>query len=424
MAAGDRAVAAPAALFIGINYAPEPTGIAPYTAGMARGLAARGWAVRALTTHPHYPAWRILEGYGGWVRRERLDEVDVVRLRHYVPGRHGALTRALSEVTFGLRALCARWGDPDVVVLVSPAMISSRIVAVRARLRRVPVVVWVQDIYTLGVRETSGSGASRADRVVAALERGLANGADRVVVIHDRFGRVLERELGVTAPIDVVRNWSHVSTDDVGRDLELRREFGWADDDIVVLHAGNMGAKQGLHNVVHAAREAERRGSRVRFVLLGDGNQRAALEAMDGGSRLQFIDPLPDGRFERALASADALLVNELPGLAEMAVPSKLTTYFATGLPVIAAVDAAGITHEEMTAAGAGPCVPADDPVALVDAAEALAADPAAAHAHGRAGRHYRDEILGADAAITAFERVLLKAAPAAVPAERVPTHA
>ncbi|MDQ7876675.1 glycosyltransferase [Microbacterium sp. QXD-8] len=396
---------APRVLFVGINYAPEPTGIAPYTGGMAGALAARGWRVQVVTTHPHYPWWKVQDGYGGWTRTETRDLVDVTRLRHYVPRRHTMVDRALSELTFGLRATLARWHRPDTVVLVSPAMISSRLAAVRAALTGVPTIVWVQDIYTLGARETGA--VSHGAQGIAALERGLMNSADRVVAIHDRFRRVLQEDLSVATPVDVVRNWSHVKTDGAGRDSALRRELGWGDEDVVVLHAGNIGAKQGLENVVDASIEAARRGSHVKFVLLGDGNQRPALEAMGACSRLQFLDPLPDGAFERALASADILLVNERPGLTEMAVPSKLTTYFATGLPVIAAVDPSSITHDEVCAAGAGPCVAAGDPSALVDAAERLAADPAGAQAFGQAARSYRDAHLGIDAAVASFEATL-----------------
>ncbi|MBD0321819.1 MAG: glycosyltransferase WbuB, partial [Aldersonia sp.] len=43
---------------VGINYAPETTGIAPYTSGLADGLAARGHRVEVLTGQPHYPQWR------------------------------------------------------------------------------------------------------------------------------------------------------------------------------------------------------------------------------------------------------------------------------------------------------------------------------------------------------------------------------
>src|SRR4051812_28645577 len=52
-------------LVVGLNYRPEPTGIAPYTAAFCEGLVERGHQVRVLTTMPHYPEWRVGEGYGG-----------------------------------------------------------------------------------------------------------------------------------------------------------------------------------------------------------------------------------------------------------------------------------------------------------------------------------------------------------------------
>src|SRR5699024_8670264 len=154
-----------------------------------------------------------------------------------------------------------------------------------------------------------------------------------------------------------------------------------------VLHAGNMGAKQGLENVVAAARLATDRDLPVRFVLLGDGHRRQDLQrAATGEPRVQFLDPVPDAEFAVTLAAADVLLVNELPGLTEMSVPSKLTSYFATGLPVLGAVDPGSTTAEELVAAGAAPTVPAGDPAALVTAVERLRDDPELCRRLGAAG--------------------------------------
>jgi len=84
------------------------------------------------------------------------------------------------------------------------------------------------------------------------------------------------------------------------------------------LHAGNMGAKQGLENVVEAARLADQRGSPITFVLMGAGNQRSRLTALARGIRsIQFLEPLPDGEFETAVATADVLVLNERPQVAE-----------------------------------------------------------------------------------------------------------
>lgn len=393
-------------LFVGVNYEPEPTGISPYTTGMAEGLVGRGHRVRVITSYPHYPWWRIPEEHAALPRSTDRNGVAVTRLRHYIPKRPDSLRRALFEITFGLRALFTRWDKPGVVVVVSPALLASRMIALRARLQGIPVITWVQDIYTLGVGQASdGAGG----RVVARIERGLANTSARVVVIHERFRRMFLDGVGTTSPVDVVRNWSHVPDVDRVRRAATRSRMGWADDEIIVLHAGAMGAKQGLENVVFAAREATRRTSRVRFVLLGDGNQRAHLESLGSDPRLQFVDPLPDDRFLETLAAADVLLANERPGLTEMSVPSKLTTYFATGLPVVAAVDVSSTTHDEIIASGAGPVVPAGNPVALVDAIEALSAQPSVAAAYGAAGRAYRAAHLTPDAALDAFELTLTK---------------
>lgn len=402
------APAAPASvLFVGVNYAPEPTGVSPYTTGMAEGLAREGWDVRVITAYPHYPWWRVPDEHRGLPARSTVSGVDVRRVRPYVPRVPSSLRRALFEVSFGARALLCRWDRPEAVVVVSPALLASRLVALRARMQRIPVVTWVQDIYALGVAEAGGGTGAGA---IGAIEASLLAASDRVVVIHRRFRAALEERLGVTRPIDVVRNWSHVAEPD-GRDVAAtRRRMGWRDDDVIVLHTGAIGAKQGLENVVDAAALARSQGSRVRFVLVGDGGRRAALEQRPGADAVTFVDPLSETDFVAALAAADVLLVNERPGLTEMSVPSKLTSYFASGRPVLAAVDATSTTFAEMEAATAGPIVPAAAPGALVTAAEELAADPARAERYGAAGRSYRRRILTEEAAVSAFARSLTAA--------------
>jgi glycosyltransferase involved in cell wall biosynthesis len=261
----------------------------------------------------------------------------------------------------------------------------------------------VQDLYSAGVAE-SGQGGDGVARIMRSIESATLRSAKGVAVIHDRFRDYIVDELGVEHPrVQVIRNWSHVHpVAEVDR-ATVRARFGWGDETIV-LHAGNMGAKQGLENVVEAARLADAGQNAVRFVLLGDGNQRAAIQAAAGGIRsVQFIDPLPDGEFEQVLASADVLLVNERPGMAEAAVPSKLTSYFSTGLPVIAATDAGSVTAAEIATSGGGVRVDAGRPRELVDAVLAFRADPAGRAEYGAAGKEFRESTLSAEAAISRF---------------------
>lgn len=401
---------APSVVVLGINYPPEHSGISPYTGAMTRALASRGWDVRTFTAHPHYPQWRVAEGYGGWFTREDLDGVSVTRLRHYIPSKPRGVRRLLSELSFGVRLATVRWRGASSIVLVSPALISSWIAAQRAWLthRGTPLVVWVQDLYTLGMAET-GEARGAILGIMRWLEGSLLRRADRVVVIHDRFARRVSEDFGIPIErIDVVRNWTHVPPSPPIDVESARAERGWSSGDIVVLHAGNMGVKQGLDNVVAAARVAEACELPVKFVLLGTGAELPRLQANGSGlTTLEFIAPLDEGAFARALGAADVLLVNELPGVSEMAVPSKLTSYFAAGRPVVAATDLTGITAEEVLCADAGRVAPAGDPAALLAAVLELANDPSQAARLGDNGRRYRRSHLDESAAVDRFSEAL-----------------
>lgn len=392
---------------MGINFAPEPSGIAPYTTRIAAGLRERGHSVQVVSPFPHYPHWTLPDDVT-WSRTEVVDGNPVKRVRHYVPANPGSnVHRALSEASFGVRLLTSRWGSPDVVICPSPALVSTRIAMMRLRGRRRPAFgVIVQDLYSAGASEGVGSGGGRTERMLARLEGTVLRHADGVSVIHDRFKDRVVSTLDVDpGRVSVIRNWTHVSpAPQFDRDA-FRAWLGWRPDEVIVLHAGAMGEKQALGNVVDAAKLAESTGKRVRFVLLGNGGQREALERLAGGcTAIEFRDPLPGDDYVKAMASADVLLVNEKPGVVEMAVPSKLTSYFSSGRPVLAASESASITAAEVRASGAGVVVAPGEPDALVNGALALGEDRHSAAEMGARGADYCQTHLTELAALGAYD--------------------
>lgn len=401
---------------IGLNYAPERSGNAPYTTKLAKNLAAAGNSVSVITGFPHYPEWQRQEGYDGWQKNYSLDGVKIKRLRHYIPRRPTGFRRILLELTFGLRVVAAGWDRPDVIVLVSPALISTGLAAMRARLsrKRTPCLIWVQDLYSRGVVETSMATGPFA-RLAIRLESAILGSADGVVAIHERFRTYITDTLGIAdRDVCVIRNWTHLPPAPATGQQDLREKLGWKDDETIVLHAGNMGKKQGLENVVAAARLAEAGNSAVRFVLMGDGNQRPALErAAEGIGNISFVDSLPDAEFQTALTAADVLLVNELPGVKEMSVPSKLTSYFNAGVPVLAATDPSSVTAEEVASAAAGVRVDADNPAALVAAAEALGSDERFSRELGENGLKFRQLTLSEATAMAQYDDLIHSFKPA-----------
>lgn len=407
---------------IGLHYSPEPSGNAPYTSGLAEGLVERGVLPRVITGFPHYPEWKRQPGYVGWRLKEEIKGVFLERVNHYVPAKPRGLARLLMESTFGLRSITTPWGTPGIILLVSPALFSTGIALLRVRILRqkVPVVMWVQDLYSLGMTETGTSGSFGA-RAMAWIESRILRSADGVVVIHDRFRSYVTGQLNVDPDrVKVIRNWTHLKPFVLEDKNDARTSFGWESDNVIVLHAGNMGTKQGLDNVVEAARLADQESSPVRFILVGDGNQRARLEELAQGiEHIEFVDSLPGSRFQEALAAADILLVNELPGVKEMSVPSKLTSYFSSGVPVLAATDDGSVTAEEIATASAGLRVNAGDPEALLRGAEALAADKEQGREFALNGTKFMKTTLSEEQAIDTYDRYLMDLAAGSQPDTR-----
>lgn len=364
-------------LIVAVNYAPERGGTAPYTADAAEHLARAGHTVEVLTGMPHYPSWRVAAEYAGRFRaRELRNGVRLRRLRHYVPTSQSTAQRALYEASFAVHALASpRMRHPDVVLAVVPGILGAAAASLIARRSTARLVVWLQDSVSRGAAQTGIPGGRSVARGVAQVETRVLRAADEVIVISQSFGRQVAAAGVAQSRISLVRNWAHLPPPSVARE-EMRSRMGWGAGEIIALHAGNMGMKQGLENVVDAGKLAHQQASNVRFVLMGDGNQRAFLQARARGvPNITFLPPVGDQEYSSVLAAADVLVLNERHGVRDMSLPSKLTSYLMAGRPVVAAVRDDGETATEVSRTGAGTVVSNDSPQALLSEVPRLHGD-------------------------------------------------
>ncbi|WP_240957273.1 glycosyltransferase family 4 protein [Streptomyces chilikensis] len=392
-------------LLVSTNYAPEHTGIGPYATQVAEHWSAQGHETHVLAGMPHYPSWSVDPAYRGrWRMTGTRNGVTVHRRRHLVPSRQTAARRAAFEATVLGHQLAVppRMERPDAVFAQLPSLAGGVVAARLAARWRVPFVPVVQDLMGAAAEQSGISGGDRAARAAAGVEGYVLRRATLVGVIHETFAdRVVA--LGVDrGRIRVVPNWSHVAAPSADRE-ETRARLGWGAEP-VVLHSGNMGLKQGLEVLVGAARL----DPEVRWVLMGDGSRRAALrETASGVPNVEFLPPAGNEEFPDVLAAADVLAVTQRASVLDMSVPSKLTSYFAAGRPVVASVADGGGTAEEVRRSGAGVLVGPEDPAALLEAVRKLAADPAAADALGARGPHHVAEHLGRGAGLARYDALL-----------------
>jgi glycosyltransferase involved in cell wall biosynthesis len=398
-------------LIASLNYAPEETGIAPYTTELAEHLASRGYRVTVLAGMPHYPAWRVPAEYAGQrALVEVRNGVEVRRRSHYVPSKQSALRRGLYELTslaMGIEAM--RVPRPDAVLGVVPSLSGGIVARAAAQRFRVPYGLIFQDLVGQAAEQSGVAGGGRVSGVIRAAEGWAARGASAIGVIAEGFRPYLE-SLGVDeARIRRVRNWAHTGEATVGR-AEMRARLGWAEDAVVCLHAGNMGYKQGLENVIESARLAAQAQAPLLFVLMGDGSQRPMLRrraAKHGLRNVQFLDLQPTAMFPSVLAAADVLLINQRGSVRDMSLPSKLTSYYAAGRPVVAAAAMHSETGREVAWSSGGLVVRPDDPAELLDGLMRVHND-AGLQAHLiESARTWASGMLSREAALRSYEQLL-----------------
>jgi colanic acid biosynthesis glycosyl transferase WcaI len=379
-------------LVVSMHYAPEAAGNAPYVTDLAQYLARLGNDVHVLTGMPCYPHWRVHRKYRHMMwRRERVNGVTVHRRRQYVPRNPSALRRALSEATArATGSVVATAVAADVVVGVVPTVADGLVAASIARRRGTPYGLVFQDLVSVGASQ-SGVASHRVTPLLTLLERHMVSRAAAVGIVADGFRPQIEA-LGVPGDrILRLRNWNRLGPST--RDPRVtRRLLQFPEDAVVCLHAGNMGAKQALENVIECARLAQAHAPRLLFVLMGDGNQRAGLARLVERYRLRnirLIDPQPNDAYSNILRAADILVLNQRHTLTDMALPSKLTAYFAAGRPIVAAVRSESEAALEVQAARAGMICAPEDPAAMLHALEDLAGDPSLREQLGAGGARY-----------------------------------
>ena len=231
--------------------------------------------------------------------------------------------------------------------------------------------------------------------------------ADLVVLFDDEIRRYAEDSGVGPDRIFLSQDWTHAEPPHGDRGA-IRRELGWDDYAVVVLHNVDADVKQDLDNVVAAARLLSDGGSGVKVVLTGDERQREPLQRLASEvPALGFLSAGSAGKVPDLLAGVDVLLVNEPTSSIDLNAAIDVRSNFRAGTPVLVAARANGATANEVARSGAGIVVPPEDSKALADGVLALASDQDLRRSLGRAARSYTYDLLASEAALAELASVV-----------------
>ncbi|MGE5502828.1 MAG: glycosyltransferase [Actinomycetota bacterium] len=391
----------PRILFLSDNFPPEMNAAATRVYERACYWVRWDCEVTVLTCAPNFPEGKLFAGYENrWLQTETMNGIRVARVKTFIAANAGVMLRTLDFMSYMVSAVAAGLFQPkpDMVVATSPQFFAAVGGWLLARLRRVPFVFELSDLWPASIVAVGAMRPSLPLRMVEKVELFLYRQASVVVALTNSFKANLVSRGIDPAKIQVVKNGVDLDRyHPQPRDEALAAEWDLSGK-FVAGYIGTHGMAHGLRNVLDAAQLLAGRDD-IRFMLVGAGAERDGLIAeakARGLTNVVFVPPQPKDKVPAFWSLCDVALVHlrDSPVFREV-IPSKMFEAMGMGVPVLLVVpdgEARTILEDDQ----AGVWAPPENPQALADACRRLADDRAglaemAERSHAAAPRHTRE---------------------------------
>lgn len=393
-------------------YFPPDTGSAAhlfYELGGA--LAQRGHEIWVVTSFPSYHAQGDLSRYRRkfWLK-ERIENLFVTRIALPKLPRHIPLARGIWQIScasfFTVPSL--RVPRPDIVLIYSPPLPLGLTGWIVKKLRKVPFVLNVQDLFPQSVIDLGILRNQILIRVFEGMERFVYKKAAHITV-HSPGNRDHVIRKGALAPkVTVMHNWVDTEFLQPGpKNNDFRQELG-LESKFIVSFAGVIGYSQDLDIVLEAARILTGYQD-IAFLIVGDGVEKARLQKKAQAMALSnviFLPMQPRHRYPQIIQASDVSLATLHAEVKTPVVPSKILSIMAVGRPVIAALNTAGDAPKLIEDAHCGLVLPPEDPQGLAEAILKLYNDRESCKQMGENGRDYAEKELSLRKAADRYEEL------------------
>ena len=367
-------------LFLSHYFPPEVNAPATRTYEHCREWVKAGHEVTVISCVPHHPMGKAYPGYRNRLfQSERKDGIRAIKVLTYITANEGFLKRTFNYAFYMVMAIAVApfLARADVVISTSPQFFNGLAGYFVSRLKRCP---WVLEIRDLWPESILAVGAIQNRRVIAALEWVecfVYRKADHIVPVTNAFRQHIIARGGASERITVIRNGVDLALfKPAERDEAFAREIGVAEK-FVASYVGTHGMAHGLDTILEAA-DRLRNNPRIVFLLVGDGAERARIEAKARTMNLPNVVML--GQQPKAmmpaiwsLSDVSLVLLRKLD-LFKTVIPSKIFESMAMKRPIILGVE--GESREIIEEGGAGLCIEPENAGELAAALLRLAGDP------------------------------------------------
>lgn len=327
-------------LMMGINFAPELTGIGKYTGEMAHWLIDQGYRCTVLTSFPYYPNWKIQPPYrGNFYKKEILRNgmLELYRCPLYVPEKPSGLRRILHDASFLLSAflmiiyLLFKPGYSHIFCVAPPFHLGFLAMLYRF-FKGGKIIYHIHDLQIEAARDLKVIRVKQVFSFLFALERLIMTHVDFVSTIS--LGMLKKISAKTKKLVLLFPNWVDINLFyPLYPRQHLKKEWGFQESDKVVLYSGSVGEKQGLESLISISKLLEEYRF-IKFVICGNGPYQQKLEQLAKENELMNISFLPTqplDKFNQLLNMTDVHLVLQKKNACDLMMPSKLTAIWASG---------------------------------------------------------------------------------------------
>lgn len=361
---------------------------------LALSLQNNGNSVEILTGKPNYPNGKVYPGYrSSGTSSEYWEGVKIHRVPIFPRGINSKFRLVLNYISFIFSGLLfgpfVAKNKYDVIFVFGTSPIFQAIPGLfLGRIRSLPVVLWVQDLWPESVSATGYVKSQFALKFLEKMVSSVYRLCDLILIssngFFDSVKKLAPNKRVSYFPNTVGDNFSCSEADRAPKVANIESGF-------VVMFAGNIGVAQSFETILNAAKHLAGY-PKIKIVILGGGAKFSWVESeikKRGLSNVFLEGQFPLEDMPGILRRASVLLLTlSNHRIFNLTVPSKLQAYLAVGRPIIACLNGEGARIIDES--GAGLSVAAEDFRGLASAIVKMYEMPKSAlDEYGKNGRDY-----------------------------------
>lgn len=232
----------------------------------------------------------------------------------------------------------------DLIYLASTPPIQGALGAILKRIKKIPFVYNLQDIFPDSL---VGTGLVKKGGLIWKIGRMIEDftykHADKIIVISEDFKRNIMAKGVPEEKIVVVYNWvdQNAVKNIERKDNKLFDKYHLDRNKFYITYSGNIGLTQNMDLLLDVARSLED-NEEIQFVLIGEGAYKEQVKEVITRNNIKNVTLLPFQPYEdisHVFSLGDVGIIISKPGVGENSVPSKTWSIMSASRPVLANFD-------------------------------------------------------------------------------------